>query len=367
MALAVLGGGTGYGVLHFIPKRYTSQTVVLVQQPTVPDDYVKPVVSDATSGRLASMQQEILSRSRLEPIIQQLGLFPESINQAPMGDLVARLQSAITVTPVEAMADTRAQGLPGFNVSVTFEDPRLAQQICSSITSLFIGENLQLHQRQAEQTTDFIAKQLDEAKAKLDEQDAKLADFQRRYMGTLPDDVGANLNVLSGLNSQLDAGTETLAREQQGKTFAESTLSQQVAAWQALHGGSNPETNGQRLAALQEQLTALKSRYTDDHPDVIKAKNDIEALNKKIADSDKESKNGNAAKPSTPGMEPAQIQTLRAQIRQIDQIIKERAAQQEEIQERIKKYQARGGIESRGRAAVQTADPGLPNGPGILQ
>ena len=197
-ALAVLGGGLSFVVLQFVPKRYTSQTVVLVQQPTVPDEYVKPVVSDATSGRLASMQEEILSRSRLEPVIQQLGLYPTEVNKTPMGDLVARLQQAITVTPVEAMADTRAQGLPGFNVSVTFGDPRLAQQICSSITSLFIGENLQLHQRQAEQTTEFIAKQLDEAKAKLDDQDAKLAAFQRRYLGSLPDDSAANSECSSG-------------------------------------------------------------------------------------------------------------------------------------------------------------------------
>src|SRR5580704_4099817 len=73
--LGVIGSGLSFGVAHFLPKKYTSQTLVLVQQPTVPGDYVKPVVSDATGERLATMQQEILSRSRLEPIIQQFGLF----------------------------------------------------------------------------------------------------------------------------------------------------------------------------------------------------------------------------------------------------------------------------------------------------
>jgi len=258
-----------------------------------------------------------------------------------MGDLVARLQKAISVTPLQAMADTRAQGLPGFNVSVTFGDPRLAQQICSTITSLFIEESLQLHQRQAEQTTQFIAKQLDDAKMKLDEQDARLATFQRRYMGSLPDDSSTNLNVLSGLSSQLDAGTQTLARAQQDKTFAESALSQQVAAWQALRDGSSVETSDQRLAALQAQLTALKSKYTDDHPDVIKAKNDIEAFIKKTGDSEKPNTSANTGKATTTAVEPAQIQTLRAQIRQYDQIIKDRTAQQDEIQQRIRLYQGR--------------------------
>ena len=77
---------------RFLPKRYTSQTLVLVQQPAVPGDYVKPVVSEDTTERLASMQQEILSRSRLEPIIQQFGLYREDLNRTPMEDLVDRLQ-----------------------------------------------------------------------------------------------------------------------------------------------------------------------------------------------------------------------------------------------------------------------------------
>src|SRR5262245_48009726 len=88
----VLGSVCGFAVLRFVPKRYTSETLVLVQQPSVPVDYVKPVVSDTTSGRLASMQQEILSRSRLEPIIQQLGLDRMGGAQTPMGTAVANLQ-----------------------------------------------------------------------------------------------------------------------------------------------------------------------------------------------------------------------------------------------------------------------------------
>jgi len=339
--LAVLGSAGGYGVAHYLPKRFTSQTLVLVQQPSVPIDYVHPVVSDATNQRLATMQQEILSRSRLEPLIQQFGLYSEEVNRVPMEDLVARLRETITVTPVQAMAETRSQGLPGFNVSVTFGDARLAQQICSSITSLFIEENLKLRERQTEQTTQFIAKQLEDAKGKLDEQDAKLAVFQRRYIGSLPEDEQSNLNVLGGLSSQLDAATQTLARAQQDKTFAESSLEQQLTAWQATQEGHNPQTDEQQLSALQAQLTALKSKYTDDHPDVVKVMNDIETLKGEIASAEKGRKDAEPEKSTKPATEPPQIQSLRAQIYQYNQIIKDRTAQQEEIQQRIKVYQGR--------------------------
>ncbi len=364
--LGVVGSAVGFGVAHFIPKKYTSQTLVLVQQPTVPGDYVKPVVSDATGARLATMQQEILSRSRLEPIIQQFGLFREDIDKVPMEDLVGRLRGTIAVTPVQAMAETRAEGLPGFTVSVTFPDPALAQKICTSITSLFIEENGKLRQQQAEQTTDFIGGQLVDAKTKLDQQDAKLADFQRRYMGSLPDDEQANLNLLANLNTQLDGVNQTLERTQQDKTFTQSALQQQIAAWQATQDGSNPETYDQQLEALQTELATLRSKYTDDYPDVIKAKHDIDNLNKKIAESDAARKSGGVDK-APKSTEPTSIQTLRAQIQQLDQVIKDNTEQQAAIQSRIKQYEARVEAQPRGSAGIQTGHAGLPDGSGILQ
>lgn len=338
---AVLGCGLGFAATHFLPKRYTSQTLVLVQQPTVPGDYVKPVVSEGTSERLATMQQEILSRSRLEPIIRQFALYGEDLTRAPMEDLVARLRKAITVTPVSPMAETRAQGLPGFTVTVDFNEPHLAQQICSAITSLFMEENLQLRQREAEQTTQFLAKQLDDAKSKLDEQDAKLAAFQRHYQGALPDDEPTNLNVLQGLNVQLDATTQAISRAQQDKTFAESALNQQLTAWHAAQDGHNPQTQEQQLVTLRNELADLKSKYTDDHPDVIRLKGDIEQLKKAIEETGSQADSASADKPKLPPTEPADIRLLRAQVHQSELTIQERTAEQGEVQRRIKLYQSR--------------------------
>src|SRR5580693_3814173 len=95
LLLAIAGAGIGWEIARSLPKRYTSQTVVLVEQPTVPGDYVRPVVIENINQRLSSMQQEILSRSRLEPIIKEFGLYAGDINRLPMDDLVARLQKTI--------------------------------------------------------------------------------------------------------------------------------------------------------------------------------------------------------------------------------------------------------------------------------
>jgi len=101
---------TRFATTHFLPKRYTSQTLVLVQQPTVPGDYVKPVVSEGTGERLATMQQEILSRTRLEPIVQQFGLYREDVGRVAMsldGQTNDRCQPQ-AVTPQPYLIPTRS-------------------------------------------------------------------------------------------------------------------------------------------------------------------------------------------------------------------------------------------------------------------
>ena len=341
VVLTLFGGVAGFIAAHILPKTFTSQTLVLVQQPAVSSALVPSLNSDNTNQRLAAMQQQILSRSRLEPVIQELGLYHKDIDRVPMEDLVERLRRTITITPIQAMAETRAQNLPGFTISVVFDEPHSAQQICAKITSMFLAENIQLRKGEVTNTTEFLGKQLAEAKAKLDEQDARLAAFQRRYLGSLPDQNQTNLNLLAGLTSQLEASTQALSRAQQDKSFAESVLGQQLSAWQASQSGISPETLDTQLTALQAQLVVLQSKYTNDHPDVIKAKGDIATLKQKIADAEQQQKNAPPDKALRAAVEPAQIQQLRGQIHQYTLVIKERTQQQEDIQKQINLYQSR--------------------------
>ena len=338
---AVIGPPLAYGVSLFLPSQYVSQTLVLVQQPTVPTDFVKPVDTTDISQRLSSMQQQILSRSRLEPIIRQFGLYPRDVNRTSIDELVGRLQKAIEVTPVQPMAETRSVNLPGFFVNVKLDNPRNAQQVCTAITSMFIEQSLSVRQQHSEDTTQFLSQQLADAKAQLDQQDKTLAAFKSRYSGSLPDEEQTNLNLLTGLTSQLDAATQALARAQQDKSFAESVLTQQVAAWQASQGGRNPDTMDQQLIALQTQLASLQARYTEDYPDVIKTKNDIAALQKKMAENENQTAITESAKAPRPLAEPGQITQLRGQVHSFEQMIAEKSKEQEQIKEQIRLYQGR--------------------------
>ena len=338
---AIVGVAVGYLVALALPRRYTSQTLVLVEPPTVPDSYVRPVVTADLNQRLASMQEQILSRTRLQHIVQQLGLYKQDANRVPIEELVARLRNSIVVTPITPMPQTQARELPGFYVSVTIDNSRLAQQICTEITSMFLEQNLRLRQQLSQDTTDFLTKQLQEAKARLDEQDAKLAEFQRRHIGELPDNQQTNLSLLTGLTTQLEAVTQAINRTQQDKAFTETLLAQQLEAWKSSQQGRNPQTVQQQLSQLQDQLRALQAHYTQDHPDVIKLKHDIAELKKLQQATAQGEGQSEDKKVNTAPLEPAQIQQLRAQLHLDEATVQNRNREQEQLQEQIRTLQSR--------------------------
>ncbi len=340
----VVGCVGAFVVSLLISNQYTSTTLVLVEGQRVPDSYVKPTVTGDIGERLGTMQEQILSRTRLQPIVDKYGLYKNNEGQAAMEDRIDAMRKDLKVSPVQSLIPNSKDELPGFTISFTANDPRLAQQVCSEITSMFTEENLRLREQASMGTTKFIKDQLDEAKKRLDEQDSRLADFKRKYMGSLPGNEQTDMNMLSAFSSRLDAVTNELTRAQQDKAYAESLLAQQVSAWQNLQ--KSPEvrqdTLEQQLAAMQAQLVSLRAQYTDDYPDVVKLKADIAATQKKVNDSAANS--DTKTTPTTTSAnrpEPTQIQQLRLQIHQMDIAIKQKTQEQARLKEQMGSYQSR--------------------------
>jgi polysaccharide chain length determinant protein (PEP-CTERM system associated) len=344
---AVVFAICAYTISLFLASRYTSETVVLVQEPTVPESLVKPVVGGDVNQRLATMQEQILSRTKLQQIIEKFGLYKEEASRMSMEELVARLRKSITVSPVRAMAETRASGLPGFTVSVMASQAYTAQQICTEITSFFMQQNALIRERRAEDTTQFITKQLTDSKRKLDEEDAKLADFQRRYMGQLPEEMQTNFSLLTGMSSQLEAASQALSRAQQDKVFVQSMLEQQQeqqwVAGKLAQVETDPDGLDKQLASLRARLASLQPQYTDGHPDVRKTKKEIAQLEKKVQEQKdaRFSQVTTAPEKDTTVAETPQSQQLKEQLYQIDATIREKTAQQAQIRQEINNVKAK--------------------------
>ena len=372
---AVLGALAGYVITLFLTAQYTSQSEILIERPTVPTTLVPTSTTDDLFTRLATMQEQIESRTRLQPLIERYDLY-KSERKESMEDAVDAMRKSINIQQVSfenGMKNTRQQPVPGFSISFTADNARVAQQVTSDLTSMFMQENILQHENMAKGTEDFLSNQLQDAQRAVDDQNAKLAEFKRKNLGALPDDQQSNLQVLASINTRLAAVTEELNRAEQDKAYAQSLLTQQEASWKASNQPGNEtatatETLQDELTKAKAQLSMLQGRYTDDYPDVVKLKSNITQLENQIADQSAQkapapttakspaagtatAQNAAPPKPTAAGTvpanqtddgtAPASIQQLRARLRQADIVIKSETQEQAKLQSQARGYESR--------------------------
>jgi polysaccharide chain length determinant protein (PEP-CTERM system associated) len=332
---AVLCFLLGLGLTYVIPQKYVSQTLILIEEQKVPEDYVKPVVNEDLGERLASMKEQILSRSRVQPIIERFNLFAGKGRN--MDDRIELTQKAIGIKPIQSN-----RGMPGFFISFTAPDARTAQQVCGEITSLFVSENLSAREQTAEGTTDFLKQQLEDSKRSLDEQDAKLAAFERKYLGQLPEQESSNSNTLQSLTTQLDAANQNLSRAEQSETFIQAMISEQTQDLKHTEPVSNPalEERKAQLKTLQSKKKELDALYTPDYPDIVAINREISDLQGEIARTTADS--AATISPTAPGKpDSPQLQELRAQLRGVQQTITSAKQEQVGLRQRIGAYEGK--------------------------
>ncbi len=315
----------------YIPAQYLSQSSVQIDQQKVSNDLVKPVVTEDIDSRLASINALIESRSSIQPIVEKFNLYAgQHLSMDERVDL-ARKNKSIKPMPSDL---TRSNGLPGFTISFTASDAHTAQMVCAEITSLFISANLRSQTDATGGTTDFLKEQLDNAKTTLDDQDAKLAAFQRQYFGMLPEDEANNINILGTLNTQLEAANQSLSRMEQDKSYLETMLAQQATS---SPNSSSPQTQEQQLQDLLAQQANLTSQYTASYPGVIDINRRIANLRKQMAQSP-----AAETSPTAPGKnDSVAAQNLRAQIHSAEMQIQAKRNEQTLLTQQIHAYQGR--------------------------
>ena len=347
---ALIAPLAGFLVSYGFPAKYTSQSVVLIEGQKVPESMVQPVVSSDLTARVTTLQQQVLAESKLRPMLQRI--FPQK-SPAEVNGMIDTIRTNMAVESVPsdllAIGTSNAKGkkpntspFPGFYVKYTAPNAREAQMICNELTTLLVDENSRQIAEAATGTSEVLNRGIEDAKGNLDNMDSKLAEFKKRYVGQLPGDEENNLKILTGLNSQLESNTQTLNRAQQDKSYATSMLAQQLAGWKSSQNATNPETLQKQLADLQSQLLQLESKYTDDHPDVIKTKADIEGVRKKMADINKASASDTEDSNDKGSLiEPAEIRQLRLQLHQYEDLITAATRDQKRLQQEISTYQSR--------------------------
>jgi protein tyrosine kinase modulator len=350
-AVHILGLGLLLALLalassYLLTPRYTSRSLVQVAAQVLPSGYVKPIVTEHLRDRVATLEQRVLTRARLIPLVERTGLSREG----GVERTVDQIRSNVAVTSAEPGSSPSSASkkklldrddVPGLYIAFTWDNARQAQQVCSELTAMFLDENQKAREQVGQNTTDFLSRQLEQSKRNLDSLDSQLADFKKLHMGKLPTDVENNLKILTGLDSQLNASAQALNRAQQDKSFAESLLTQELAAYKSTQEAPNLPSLREQLITLQNQLVTLESRYTEEHPDVAKIKNDIAEIKFKLNDVRATADKGAATEDAPVKMEPPEILRLRERVHQEELAIERSEAEQTHLKSQIDSYQSR--------------------------
>ena len=264
-----------WGSSWVLPPLYKSTTQILVEEPTMPQNYVAPNVNENLQNRLQSITQQILSRTRLLIIIDKLHLYGGAQGSLTEDKRVERMRKDISI---DLVRNSRNDEITAFKISYSAPDPQTAQRVTTEIKDLFINENLKVRQEQSQGTTKIIENQLEEARVELAKQEEKVKAFEGGHQGVLPSQETSNLTILGGLQTQLQNEQDSLNQSKQQRVYLQALIEQNRAARGSLKADGTP--NGlaevdQQLARLRAELVDLSSRYTDEYPDVVKLKGQI--------------------------------------------------------------------------------------------
>lgn len=347
-----------WSVSWVLPTSYESKATILVVQPNVPEQYVMPNVTMSLQEQLASMEQQILSRPRLQSIIDRYHLYQgRSSRWLGQVDPVEQMRKDIEVDPLitPTQPGSRQGDLTAFAIIFKAPTAHLAQVVDGELTSLFIDENLRTQQELSQSTTSFLQQQLADARKKLQEQEEKVSAFKEKYLGQLPSQLQSNVQILSGMEAQLQSVEQALDRAQQQKLYLQSLIDQYRSTAAVGDPGSPATTPGvldNQIKQLELQLADARSHYTDNYPDVIALKEQIEKTKKlrdqMVAEDSTAPKTGESANkdaaPATDSADPQFAQLMmqtQSQLKANQLQIQDYQKQVDDLQGRIKAYEAR--------------------------
>ena len=330
-----------------MPSIYRSETLIQVVPQRIPESYVRSTVTSRIEDRLGGIQQLILSRSRLERIINDLDLYAEDRKVMVMEDVVTRMR--------DLDVKVRVERGDAFRVSYVGGNPRTAQQVAERLGSLFIDENLRDREALADQTSQFLEGQLEDARRRLLEHEKKLENYRRQHAGELPSQLQGNLQAIQNAQLQLQSLTEALNRDRERRLLLERQLADIEASDAAATPVPPPTTPSDQMTAAgssAEQLDAamtmrrtLLIRFKPDHPDVIALDRRIQGLEQKV-----QSERSSRVTPGTPaprGLSAAEIlrenrlRDVKANLQAVDRDMAAKQLSEQKLRAVIATYQAK--------------------------
>ena len=306
---------------YFLPKKYEAKSTIFIESNVI-NNLVKGIaVSPSMEDRIRVLRYAILSRGLVSKVLTDLDVDIKDQKKFEEKILVYQKYTQISVKENEL-----------FIVSITDPDPKFAMNYINTLVRRYVEENVSGKREEAYGANRFLSDQVAQFKGKLDKADEKIINFRKEkgiYMAV--DEVSViqdikqlkteidNINVMRNQLMATKNITQTQLKNEEPMTVAFSR-----------HSGSDNAT----ITALENKMKQLLVRYTENYPEVIRIKAEIEALKKQAEAKPRGAPSGDTTEPEMSTMNPvyqqlkqtflqteAEIDALDARKRQLSALI----------------------------------------------
>jgi len=310
-----------------LPNIYRAETVILVDSAQVPDKYVANIDTGDIAGRVATLQQQVLSPTRLKKLVESQNLYPDPNGKKTEEQVIHGVQKSIVVEVVNPGAGK----MSAFQIAYSSQRRGEVARVANQLAQMFIDENLAARVNKTEDTAQFLGEELQKTKKELDLKDTELSAIKSRNILELPESKPYHMEALANLRTQVQAIQDKITQDQREKGVLQSMLmSGDEAPTVDVGGGATGpagSTNGYdgQISKLETKLAELRSRYGPNHPDVRRTQDEINRLKVKAASEVKNNPEPQP-EPQQPAMQSVKKRrnpVLQAQIQKLDDDVQE--------------------------------------------
>lgn len=268
------------------PPTYKSTATILIEEQEIPSDLVRSTITSYADQRIETIKQQVMSRTTLWKVVDQFNLYQDQRKNSPAEEIVKQFVKDIEVEVISAdVVDKRTQHATkatiAFTVAYQNRSPELAQKVANELTSLFLGENLKSRERQAQEATSFLQQEAENLEHHINDIDEKVAKFKRRANGALPELTSLNQQLMNQAERELMDIDQQIRSLDERKMYLEGELATIKPNTPILSvTGERILDSSERLRALRAEYAAAAANLSADHPDILKMKQEIDALEK---------------------------------------------------------------------------------------
>ena len=268
-----------------LPKAYMATTTILVTPKVIPDDYFKDTIAMRSDKYLNVLTQEIMSTSRLQEAIEKFGLFKEQMGKVPMQAILGGMRNNIQIE-VQKPDRGSSYDISYFIISYTGSEPVTVKNVVNYLAESFIEDMMNVRQKQAHETTQFLSRELAKAQTVLQEQEHKIAEFKENNLGLLPEQKNMNVQMITQLLQNKERINSDITDAENRRIILQQQFNQMVTVGMLTNSpqmlGTAASTPQQELQLTRRQYLEKRSYMTEAHPDMIALKKKISTLEQKL-------------------------------------------------------------------------------------